>query len=232
MGGRLGSAAARTEAELLASFRALGMPVSRVVLTRNTRVMASLTGRGTTLRLHGDFATAPVEVLRSLAYLFVPRERMNRSEARRIVRAFLASRVTLPPVPRTRRVPAGDREHLRRLLAEFDRINADLFGGVLPRVPLFLSGRMTRRNGHFRACPPEIVLARRLCTHAAPGEAERTLRHEMIHLWQHATGAPLGHGAEFRRWARALGITPRATRSVCWAGGEVHGKAYGGTPVD
>jgi predicted SprT family Zn-dependent metalloprotease len=76
---------------------------------------------------------------------------------------------------------------------------------------------MKRRNGHFSARPLEIVLSRRLCTHGAPGEAEQTLRHEMIHLWQFVEGIPVDHGAAFRRMARKLDVHPRATRRVEWA---------------
>jgi hypothetical protein len=98
-------------------------------------------------------------------------------------------------------------------------VNREIFAAALPAVPLFLSGRMRRRNGHFAADPPQIVISSRLCTHALPGESERTLRHEMIHLWQHANGLPVGHGRDFRVWAVRLGVAPRATREVCWREG-------------
>jgi predicted SprT family Zn-dependent metalloprotease len=75
---------------------------------------------------------------------------------------------------------------------------------------------MRRRNGHFCSHPLEIVISRQLCTHAAPGESEQTLRHEMIHLWQHVTGKKPDHGPEFRAWARRLDVHPRATRPVTW----------------
>ena len=110
-----------------------------------------------------------------------------------------------------------DRPHLERLQEEFDRVNAAFFAGALPRVPLYLSGRMRRRNGHFTADPLEIVISRRLCHHAEDGEAASTLRHEMIHLWQHEQGHKPGHGRDFRRWAEKLGVHPRATRDVSWS---------------
>ena len=98
-------------------------------------------------------------------------------------------------------------------------MNEEHFDGALPRVPIYLSGRMRRRNGHFCADPLEIVIARRLCEHAEDGEAEATLRHEMIHLWQHVTGVRPGHGLDFRRWARRLAVHPRAIRQVVWRDG-------------
>jgi len=64
--------------------------------------------------------------------------------------------------------------------------------------------------------PVEIVISRSLCRNATTGEAEKTLRHEMIHLWQHEQGRTPGHGRDFRRWAERLGIHPRATRAVSW----------------
>ncbi len=211
----------RTEAEVLAAVRAAGSQAREVVFTRNRRVMASVAGGGRTLRLHRAFAAAPGAVLHAVARLFAARTGRERAAARAAVRDFLT---TLPapasaPARRARREPAADRPHLERLRAEFERVNREHFGGGLPEVPLYLSGRMRSRNGHFASHPPEIVISRRLCTDAAPGEAERTLRHEMIHLWQHASGKKPDHGAEFRAWARRLGVHPRARRTVRWKEG-------------
>jgi hypothetical protein len=194
----------------------VGGAYERVVLTRNRRVVAAVADRGATLRMHRALAEAPREVLRALVAALRPDEPAPRSAARRVVRGFLAS---LPPEPvlrRARRPAPGDAPHLQRLRAEYARVNAAHFGGTLPEVPLHLSGRMRRRNGHFSVDPLEIVLARRLCLEGGPGEAERTLRHEMIHLWQHLSGRRPGHRADFRDWALRLGISPRATRDVVW----------------
>lgn len=194
-----------------------GARFRRVVFTRNKRVMASVAERGAALRLNAAFAAAPEAVLVAVAVLFTSRDRRTRSAARETVMRFVSQ---LPASPsgqrRARRVPAADRPHLERLRTEFERVNREHFGGQLPAVPLFLSGRMRSRNGHFSSHPLEIVLSRRLCTHAADGEAEQTLRHEMIHLWQHAVGKKPDHGREFRAWARRLGVHPRASRPVAW----------------
>ena len=212
---------ARSEAEVLAVVRAAGAAVREVVLTRNRRVMVSVAGRGSTLRLHHAFAEAPEAVLRAVGRLVSARARRERDAARETVRSFIAAmqreEAARSAAPRRRRVPAADRPHLARLREEFRRVNAEHFGGALPEVPLYLSGRMRRRNGHFSARPLEIVISRRLCVDAEPGESEQTLRHEMIHLWQHASGRAVDHGLEFRRMARALGVHPRATRTVRWA---------------
>jgi hypothetical protein len=179
--------------------------------------MASVAAGGEELRLNAAFAAAPDAVLVAVAELFSARGR-RRTAARERVRRFIAEipAQPVPPARRARRVSPGDRPHLERLRAEFDRTNQEHFGGELPAVPLYLSGQMRRRNGHFSSHPPEIVISRRLCAHGHDGEAEQTLRHEMIHLWQHATGRPVDHGPEFRRMARRLGVHPRATRPVRW----------------
>ncbi|HEV2150169.1 MAG TPA: SprT family zinc-dependent metalloprotease [Longimicrobiaceae bacterium] len=208
---------ARNEATVLEVVRRGGGGFGRVVFTRNRRVMASVAEGGAALRLNVAFAAAPEGVLVAVGVLFSARDRRKRNGARETVRRFIAQMPAAPATPRrARRVPAADRPHLGRLRAEFDRVNREHFGGALPGVPLFLSGRMQRRNGHFSSHPVEIVISRRLCTHAAPGEAEQTLRHEMIHLWQHASGKKPDHGGEFRAWARRLGVHPRATRNVSW----------------
>ena len=201
-----------------AAVRRGGLSVAEVVFTRNRRVMASLTDGGKTLRLHESFATASAEVLHALGRLFSVRTDSGKRAARRVVNEFLSSRTSSPTLPR--RLPReelpGDPPHLDRLRAEFDRVNREFFGGTLPAVPLWLSGRMRSRNGHFRAHPLEIVISRRLCVAGAAGEAEHTLRHEMIHLWQHLVGTQPDHGGAFRWWARRLDVHPRARRPVRW----------------
>ena len=210
----------RSAAETLAIVAPVAPQFRGVVYTRNRRIMASVSERGRALRLNEAFALAPSEVLVAVARLFTSRDARTRARAKAAVREFIAG---IPadgaPArrrPRARIVRPGDERHLERLRAEFRRVNALHFGGALPEVPLFLSTLMRRRNGHFCSHPLEIVISRRLCTHAGAGEAEHTLRHEMIHLWQHAQGKKPDHGMEFRAWARRLDVHPRATRRVAW----------------
>lgn len=203
---------------LLERLQSHGAKISRVVLTDNRRVMASLTDGGKTLRLQRAFLDAPDPVIKALAHLFSRRPLVRRASARAVVREYLA---TLPvpdraPQTRGRRTRSSDRPYLQSLRAEFERVNAEFFDGTLPDVPIYLSGRMKRRNGHFCSEPLEIVISRRLCMDAEVGEAERTLRHEMIHLWQHEQGRKPGHGRDFRELARQLDIHPRAKREVAW----------------
>jgi hypothetical protein len=194
--------------------------IEEVRFTQNRRVMVSLSSSRKVLRLHACFADAPEDVVEALARHYGRSSALARREALRTIRRFLrsalAGRSEAAHGPRARLHRASDAPLVARLAAEFDRVNDEFFDGALPRVPLFLSGRMVRRNGHFSTRPLEIVISRTLCTDAEPGEAENTLRHEMIHLWQHTTGTRLGHGLEFRRWARVLGVHPRARRPVVW----------------
>ena len=212
--------AGRSEAQTLAVIARVTPQFRKVVYTRNRRIMASAAERGTALRLNVAFAQAPDDVLVAVARLFTGRDARTRSRAKAAVREFIRGIPADPAVPRrrprARRVEPGDERHLERLRAEFRRVNTERFGGGLPEVPLFLSGNMRRRNGHFCSHPLEIVISRQLCTHAAPGESEQTLRHEMIHLWQHVQGKKPDHGTEFRAWARRLDVHPRATRRVTW----------------
>ncbi|HEX8210930.1 MAG TPA: SprT-like domain-containing protein [Longimicrobium sp.] len=209
----------RSGPEVLAIARRSGGAWERVVFTSNRRIMASVANRGRDLRLNEAFAAAPDSVLVAVGELFTARNARRRNAAKEAVRRFIAQIPPTPnsaPRPRTRRATAADRAQIARMQAEFDRVNAERFGGSLPRVPIHLSGRMKRRNGHFSATPLEIVMSRRLCLHGAAGEAEHTMRHEMIHLWQFVEGLPVDHGPAFRKMARRLDVHPRATRSVEW----------------
>jgi len=203
---------------LLTAVNRAGGRFRSVVVTTNRRVMLSVGDGGTTLRIHRRFLEAPEPVLTAVGRYFSARRGAERRVARVAIREFVAAEPPSPaPRRRRRQRHPADAPLLKRLQSEFDRVNAESFGGELPRVPIFLSRLMRRRNGHFGLHPAEIVISHRLCVAAEPGEAERTLRHEMIHLWQHHTGVPLGHGREFREMARRLDVHPRATRPVRWS---------------
>jgi hypothetical protein len=210
------SVPARDEVATRAEVNRGGGAFRNVVFTDNRRVMASVANRGATLRLHRSFATAPPRVLHAIARLFTAKTDAARSSARTVIREFLDRRTPAPTERRVREVRPGDRPQLERLRAEFERVNRERFGGLLPSVPLYLSGRMRSRNGHFSRMPLEIVISRRLCADGDAGEAEHTLRHEMIHLWQHVVGIEPDHGRAFRWWARLLDVHPRARRPVRW----------------
>jgi SprT-like family len=179
--------------------------------------MVSVGDRGHTLRLNHTFRTAPIEVLHALGTLLARGSRgAPKAAAKILITDFLRRTQHIAPVERKRVRHRDDEPLLQRLQTEFDRVNAEFFDGSLPVVPIAVSGRLRRRNGSFSSHPLEIVISRALCRDAHLGEAEKTLRHEMIHLWQHYSGHPLGHGPDFRRWAVTLEVHPRATRDVAW----------------
>ncbi|HET7233312.1 MAG TPA: SprT-like domain-containing protein [Longimicrobium sp.] len=212
--------AGRSEAGVLAVLRKYGAPYRRVAFTNNRRTMVSVGRDPTLIRMNHAFATAPEPILASVAVLYTPGTRgKKKAEAKDTVQKFINAlplEAAPPRRARPRRVHPGDRVHLERMQAEFDRINQANFGGRLPRVPIHLSRVMKRRNGHFSSHPLEIVISWRLCVHGEDGQAEETMRHEMIHLWQYIEGAPVDHGPAFRRMAHRLDVHPRATRPVKW----------------
>jgi hypothetical protein len=212
--------AARTEEGVLAVLRRHGAPYTRVRFTNNRRTMVSVGRDSTLIRMNHQFATAGDDILQAVAVLYTPGVRgRRRSQAKEAVQRYinaLPAENAPPPRRRRRRAHPQDRPHLERMQDEFDRTNRLYFGGRLPRVPVHLSRSMSRRNGHFSSQPLEIVISWRLCVNGAEGQAEETMRHEMIHLWQYIEGAPVDHGPAFRRMAHRLDVHPRATRPVKW----------------
>ncbi len=212
--------ATRTEEGVLAVLRRHGAPYRRVQFTNNRRTMVSVGRDPTLIRMNHRFASADEAILAAVAVLYTPGTRgKKKSQAKEAVQKFINALPlddAPPRRPRRRRVHPADRAHLQRMQDEFDRANRLYFGGRLPRVPVHLSRSMSRRNGHFSSHPLEIVISWRLCVHGEEGQAEETMRHEMIHLWQYIEGAPVDHGPAFRRMAHRLDVHPRATRPVKW----------------
>jgi hypothetical protein len=78
---------------------------------------------------------------------------------------------------------------------------------------------MKNRLGHYMAATPsglpaEIAISRTHIRRDTWDEVLHTLVHEMVHQWQDENGLPLDHGQHFRRKAREVGISARATRKV------------------
>ncbi|MCC6850093.1 MAG: SprT-like domain-containing protein [Deltaproteobacteria bacterium] len=201
-------------ARLLARLRALGLRgIGRCALTRNRSTMASF--RGDALRLHRAFATAPEDVLRAVIG-FVNGRGTARRAARRALAAFAIPRD--PERERARRPAAShpdDAALAARLGAAHTALNGERFAGVLGPVAIRVSRRMRSRLGHYAPglrSAPEIAIARRHVRRDAWPSVLETLMHEMVHQWQHETGRPVAHDADFRRKCREVGIAPRARR--------------------
>jgi len=209
---------------VLAVLRKHGAPYTRLAFTNNRRTMVSVGRDPSLIRMNHAFATADEGVLAAVAVLYTPGlKARKKADAKATVQRFInaiPAGDAPPRRPRRRATHPHDRVHVQRMQDEFDRANKLYFGGKLPRVPIHLSRAMRRRNGHFASQPLEIVISWRLCTHGEEGQAEETMRHEMIHLWQYIEGAPVDHGPAFRRMAHRLDVHPRATRPVKWKRGD------------
>jgi hypothetical protein len=105
---------------------------------------------------------------------------------------------------------------VHRLTEAFAKYNAELFGGTLRPVAIRVSRRMKNRLGHYmaasKAWDAEIAISRGHIRRDGWDEVLHTLIHEMVHQWQDESGLPIDHGQHFRRKAREVGITARATR--------------------
>jgi hypothetical protein len=205
----------RTAEELLARLRVLGMrSVSSCQLTRNRTVMVSW--KDGVLRIHVGYLQASDVVLRGIVRFIEGRTARDRAEGRRDLLAF-----KIPDdAPRRRRREVQrdeDAPIAARLLEWHAHLNDERFGGSLKPIAVKVSRTLVRRLGHYApATPagdaPEIVISTRHLRRHGWRDAVETLLHEMVHQWQDETGHPLDHGPAFRRKAREVGVSPRATK--------------------
>jgi hypothetical protein len=207
-----------TTAMLARRLRLLGLPESAAVVThRNQQVMVSWRPQKG-LRLHEGYAHAPDDVLKALVRFLTPgTRRAARLAARQIFLEFPVEEFA-PSAPRdpATRIRPGDERALARLRQLHLELNHRHFEGLLGQIPILLSGRMRRRLGELRlerktGRALRITLNRRHVRRDTSVAVIDTLLHEMVHQWQAETGRAVDHGAEFRRKARELGISPRAT---------------------
>ena len=211
------------EAVLARRLQLLGLPApARIRVNDNRTVMVSVSNGGV-LSIHRGYALAPDRVLEAVVRFLKPRlSRKARRAAEREILTFRAADWALGE-PRRRR--AGDRprpgdaektERLARLFAEY---NSRHFGGLLPGLPMRISGRMRTRLGQLclhpaTGVPHEITLSRVHIDRHGWKETAHTLLHEMVHLWQHVNGHAVDHGPLFRRKAIQVGVVAAARRDV------------------
>jgi len=191
-------------------------------LTDNRSVMVSLSPRGV-LSIHRGFARAPDRVLRAVVRFLAPgTARAMRRAAEHEILSFRPEDFAAGPPRRQRaadRPRAGDGEKCERLARLFAQYNQRHFGGGLPTLPFRISGRMRTRLAqlclrHGTGEPYEITMSRAHVERHGWLETGHTLLHEMVHLWQHANGHPVDHGAAFRRKAEEVGVVASARRAV------------------
>ncbi len=118
--------------------------------------------------------------------------------------------------PRTQHTHRDDVEFVELLMKAHAQYNAALFGGTLKDVRIRISRRMKNRLGHYMAdgsgFEAEIAMSRKHIEHDVWDDVLHTFVHEMVHQWQDENGHALDHGLSFRRKAREIGISARATR--------------------
>ena len=206
--------APRDADELLALLRSLGLKrIAQCHLTRNRNVMVSF--RGTELRVHEGYLSAPLDVHEAIVAFIEGRTRKHRHDARRRI----VSHKVDTPRERSRReqMRPEDEPLVAKLVLWHERYNADFFAGELKSIPVRVSRRMKSRLGHYsagsRGVPGEIAISWRHLRRHGWTEALETLLHEMVHQWQDETGRPIDHGRVFRAKAREVGITPGARRA-------------------
>jgi hypothetical protein len=201
----------------------LGLPRPRNLrVTDNRSVMVSLSAKGV-LSIHRGYARAPDRVLAAVVRFLRPRTPGDvRRAAEREILAFRAEEHAAGPPGRRRSADLpqpGDSEKIERLVQLFRRHNERHFAGLLRPLPFRISGRMRTRLGqlcmrHDSGEPYELTVSRRHIDRHGWAEAEHTLLHEMVHLWQHASGFPVDHGPTFRRKAETVGVAGSARRTV------------------
>jgi hypothetical protein len=211
------------EALLARRLELLGLPKpARIRVNDNRRVMVSLSQRGV-LSIHRGYALAPDRVLKAVVRFLNPRSsRAARRAAERVILSFRAADHAPGGPPRTRtpdRPRPGDAEKSERLARLFAEYNGRHFGGLLPSLPMRISGRMRSRLGqlclrHETGEPHEITMSRTHIDRHGWTEAAHTLLHEMVHLWQHVNGHAVDHGPAFRRKAVQVGVVAAARRDV------------------
>lgn len=206
-------------AELLARLEHFGLKrITRCRLTRNRNVMVSF-GAGE-LRVHEGYLSAPEAVLRAIVTFVEGHTRAERRAAQRIILGY-PIRVSRPAA-RRERTHEDDLGMVEQLRQWHRRYNARHFQGKLREIDIRISRRMKSRLGHYTSATPgaepaEIAISRAHLRRHGWTEALHTLLHEMVHQWQDENGYPLDHSQIFRRKAREVGISARATRPADFA---------------
>lgn len=144
--------------------------------------------------------------------------RPRKARKPRAAPAVIVAPVTRVRMPRTHRDDVAFVHRLQEAHAEY---NHALFDGALTPVVIRISRRMKNRLGHYmeagRGLPAEIAISRQHIMRDPWDDVLHTLVHEMVHQWQDENGYPLDHSQVFRRKAREVGISARATRPADFA---------------
>ncbi|MDQ6933458.1 MAG: SprT-like domain-containing protein [Candidatus Eremiobacteraeota bacterium] len=89
----------------------------------------------------------------------------------------------------------------------FAQLNYEFFNGEVPAHRIRYNPRFSNCTGRisYKQKPPLIELSPKHFAEA-PGALRETLLHEMIHAWLLTKGQNPGHGADFKRKMKEVGI--------------------------
>ncbi|HEY2746516.1 MAG TPA: SprT-like domain-containing protein [Polyangia bacterium] len=96
---------------------------------------------------------------------------------------------------------------VEHLYEHYARVNREKFGDVLPRdFTIVFNSLLRRLTGRITYGWKLIELSLWHFREYGLADAEKTLEHEMLHLYLHTLGKPSGHNTLFKEVALQLGI--------------------------
>jgi len=87
----------------------------------------------------------------------------------------------------------------------FARLNLQHFSGMIRAHRIVYNDRLTAATGRICYRPAVIELSSRLLARH-PDHIYDTLLHEMVHAWLYQMRLPAGHGSEFKKKMREVGL--------------------------
>lgn len=114
-----------------------------------------------------------------------------------------ASSLATKAIEMLRELCGMEKQSKERLRGVFNRVNNKCFSNQIKgRYEFQLSTRMKTTRASVL---PDRGLIRFSRSHLLGGDAEATLKHEMVHLWLYERGRPWGHTREFKAKLKAIG---------------------------
>ena len=113
-----------------------------------------------------------------------------------------ASSLAARAIEMLRELGGMEKQSKERLREVFNRVNDECFRNQIKgRYEFQLSRRMKTTRASVL---PDRGLIKFSRSHLLGGDAEATLKHEMVHLWLYERGRPWGHTREFEAKLKAI----------------------------
>jgi len=133
----------------------------------------------------------------------------------------------MPRLRKPEKLRAADTALVTLIRTTLGVANSAHFGGKLPELPVYLSGRFKSTMAwlwtHDDLCgcgkrvpagtPEYFVFSRAWVARATTDELYSLSCHELVHLWQAVHGDDTNHGKHFQEKAAELGLSPFWCRS-------------------